>query len=64
VGNSFASIERLQKLIDDLGKKFVCELEEFFVNYHRLSKEESKVIAVKGPKEARKRIKDGIRAAR
>ena len=47
-----------------LGKEFVCELEEFIVNYHRLSKEEFKVIAVKGPNEARKRIKDGIRAAR
>lgn len=58
--HSFADI----KVINDLGKTFLGELEEFFVNYHRLSKEEFKVIAVKGPKEARKRIQEGIRAAR
>ncbi len=58
--HSFADI----KVIDDLGKTFVGELEEFFVNYHRLSGEQFKVIDVRGPKEARKRIKEGIRAAR
>jgi inorganic pyrophosphatase len=58
--HSFADI----KVIGDLGKQFVAELEEFFVNYHRLSGEQFKVIDVRGPKEARKRIKDGIRAAR
>jgi len=52
------------KHIDDLGKQFVRELEEFFVNYHELSGEKYRVIDVRGPKQARKRIKDGIRAAR
>jgi len=52
------------KVIGDLGKQFLRELEEFFVNYHELSGEKFQVIDVKGPKEARKRIKDGIRAAR
>ena len=58
--HSFADI----KEIDDLGKNFIAELEEFFVNYHRLSGDQFKVLDVRGPKEARKRIKDGIRAAR
>src|SRR5580700_11605384 len=58
--HSFADI----KHIDDLGKQFLLELEEFFVDYHQLSGEQYRVIAVKGPKEARKRIKDGMRAAR
>ena len=58
--HSFADI----KHIDDLGKQFLLELQEFFVNYHQLSGEQYRVIAVKGPKEARKRIKDGMRAAR
>lgn len=52
------------KVIDDLGKKFVQELEEFFINYHKLSGEQFRVIDVRGPKPARKRIEGGIRAAR
>jgi inorganic pyrophosphatase len=52
------------KHIDDLGKQFLHELEEFFVNYHELSGKQYRVIDVKGPKQARKRIEDGIRAAR
>ena len=58
--HSFADI----KHIDDLGKVFLRELEEFFVNYHRLSDEQFRVIDVRGPGQARKRIEDGIRAAR
>jgi inorganic pyrophosphatase len=58
--HSFADI----KVIDDLGKQFLHELEEFFVNYHDLSGEKYRIIGVKGPKQARKRIEDGIRAAR
>ncbi|MGA8619906.1 MAG: inorganic diphosphatase [Candidatus Sulfotelmatobacter sp.] len=57
--HSFADI----KVIDDLGKKFLWELEEFFVNYHELSDEEFRVIDVRGPKQAKKRIEDGVRAA-
>jgi inorganic pyrophosphatase len=57
---SFADI----KHIDDLGKLFLRELEEFFVNYHELSTEQYRVIDVRGPGQARKRIEEGIRAAR
>jgi inorganic pyrophosphatase len=52
------------KHIDDLGKEFRRELEEFFVNYHRQSGEEYRVIAVKGPAQAKKCIEKGRRAVR
>jgi inorganic pyrophosphatase len=55
--HSFADIRR----IDDLGKMFIRELEEFFVNYHRLSGRQFQVIDVKGPKQARKRIQMATR---
>jgi inorganic pyrophosphatase len=58
--HSFADI----KHIDDLGKQFVRELEQFFVNYHQLSGEQYRVIDVRGPREAKKRIADGIRGNR
>ena len=58
--HSFADI----KVIGDLGKQFLRELERFFVNYHHLGGTQFKVIDVRGPKEARKRIKECIRAAR
>jgi inorganic pyrophosphatase len=50
------------KHIDDLGKTFVRELEEFFVDYHKLSGQQFRVLDVRGPGEARRRIKDGIKA--
>ena len=50
------------KHVDDLGKKFVKELEEFFVHYHELTGKEYRILDVKGPKEACRRIKDGMRA--
>ena len=50
------------KHVDDLGKKFVKELEEFFVNYHALTGKEYRILNVKGPGEANRRIKDGMRA--
>lgn len=40
------------KTTDDLGKQFSRELEEFFVNYHRLGGEKYRVLGIKGPKEA------------
>lgn len=58
--HSFADIKR----IDDLGKTFLEELEQFFVNYHELNGEKYRVLDVKGPKQARRRIQDGIRDAR
>ncbi|MGH9510578.1 MAG: inorganic diphosphatase [Terriglobales bacterium] len=53
--HSWADIET----IDDLGKKFLKELEEFFVNYHELSGEKYKLLGAEGPSEARKLIKAG-----
>jgi len=52
------------KHIDDLGKQFIKELEGFFVNYHELSGKQYRVLDVRGPGEARRRIKDGMRAAK
>lgn len=49
------------KKIDDLGNQFVEELEEFFVNYHKLSGEQFRVLGVKSPDAARKLIKQGMR---
>ena len=49
------------KTIDDLGKEFCRELEEFFVNYHKLSDEKYRVLGVKGPNQARKLVKSGMR---
>jgi inorganic pyrophosphatase len=45
------------KTIDDLGKKFADELEEFFVDYHKLSGEQYRVLGLKGPDRARKSVK-------
>lgn len=50
--------------VKELGKKFVKELEEFFVNYHDLDGEKYRVLDVKGPSEAQRRIEDGIDGAR
>jgi len=52
------------KHVKDLGKKFVRELEEFFVDYHKLSSSKYTILRVKGPGEARRRIQDGIKAFR
>jgi len=51
--HSFADIQS----IDDLGKQFCRELEEFFVNYHRLTGKEYKIIGVKGKNAVQKLIK-------
>ncbi len=53
--HSFADIKR----IDDLGKAFLRELEEFFVNYHELSDEKYRVIGVRGPTQAMNCIHEG-----
>src|SRR6201987_2743244 len=52
------------KHVRDLGKKFVEELEEFFVNYHRHLGKKYRILDVKGPAEAWRRIEDGRKAAR
>ncbi|MBV9182852.1 MAG: inorganic diphosphatase [Acidobacteria bacterium] len=48
------------KTIDDLGKQFRRELEEFFVNYHKLSGKEYRVLGIKGPDQARKLVKESM----
>jgi len=52
------------KHIKDLGKEFVEELEEFFVNYHELSGKKYRIVNVRGPREASRRIEDGVREAK
>ena len=47
------------KKINDLGDRFCQELETFFVDYHKLSDEEYRVIGAKGPKTAYKLIQNG-----
>jgi inorganic pyrophosphatase len=49
------------RTIDDLGKQFVLELEKFFVNYHQLSGKQYRVLGVKGPDQARKLVKSGMK---
>jgi inorganic pyrophosphatase len=48
--------------VKELGKEFVKELEEFFVNYHDLQGEKYRILDVKGPVEARRRVDDGIKS--
>jgi inorganic pyrophosphatase len=48
------------KTIHHLGKEFCRELEEFFVNYHKLSGEQYRVVGLKGPDQARKLVKSGM----
>ena len=49
------------KTMDDLGKQFCRELQQFFVNYHKLTGKEYRVLAMKGPDDARKLVKSGTR---
>jgi inorganic pyrophosphatase len=58
--HSYAQIRHVK----ELGKEFCRELEEFFVNYHALDGKEYRIIDMKGPNEAKRRLKDGIRTAR
>jgi inorganic pyrophosphatase len=57
--HSFAHVKHLR----DLGKTFVRELEQFFVNYHDLSGEKYRILDFKGPSEGFRRIQDGLKAA-
>lgn len=52
--HDFADIYHVRRL----GKRFVRELEEFFVNYHALSGSKFRVLKVKGPRKARRRIEE------
>jgi len=55
--HSYAHIKHVQKL----GKEFCEELEEFFVNYHDLDGKKYRILGVKGPSEARRRLEDGMK---
>jgi inorganic pyrophosphatase len=46
------------KHIDDLGGRFEKELEAFFVNYHRLSGKDYKILGLKGPAAAWRAVKN------
>jgi inorganic pyrophosphatase len=48
------------KTLGDLGRQFVQELEEFFVDYHKLSGEQYRVLAVKGRARARKLVQSSM----
>jgi len=50
--------------VKELGKKFYRELEEFFVNYHESTGKKYRILDVKGPSEARRRLEDGIKKRR
>ena len=49
--------------LSDLPKQFVRELEDFFVNYHRLEGKEYKLLGCKDIDEANKLIRKAMRAA-
>jgi len=50
--------------VDDLGKAFGKELENFFVNYHQISGKTFHVLAMKGPGQALRQVKACRKAAR
>ena len=58
--HSYSSV----KHVDDLGKEFARELEDFFVNYHKLTGKKYKILGLKGPKAAQRCIREGMQAAR
>ncbi len=49
------------KDIADLGKPFIRELEEFFVNYHKLSGKRYRVLGLAGPQQARRLVRSKAR---
>ena len=52
------------KRIDDMGKKFIKELGDFFVNFHKLKGRKYRILDVKGPKQAYRSVEKGLKAAR
>jgi len=58
--HSMAAITELE----DLGKEFVQELEQFFVNYHGLDGEDYRIIDDQGRKAARRCLKHALQTAR
>lgn len=58
--HSYAHVKR----IDDLGKRFERELEEFFVNYHCLSGKKYRILAVKSRAAARHCVEQARKRSR
>jgi inorganic pyrophosphatase len=58
--HSYASI----KHVDDLGKEFARELEDFFVNYHELIGKKYQILGLRGSGAARRCIRQGMKAAK
>ncbi len=58
--HSYSHIQR----IDELGQKFEKELEEFFVNYHRLGGKDYRILGLKGPAAGRRCVKQARKRAR
>jgi inorganic pyrophosphatase len=57
-------MERNDRIVaDDLGRHFERDLEEFFVNYHRLSNQRFRILALKGPAAAKRCIKQARKRA-
>jgi inorganic pyrophosphatase len=50
--------------IDDLGKEFEKELEQFFVNYHRLTGKEYRILGAKGPRAAYRAVRQAQKLAK
>jgi inorganic pyrophosphatase len=48
--------------VNDLGKNFKKELQQFFVNYNALAGKEYRVLGIKGPAAARKCVSAGMSA--
>jgi inorganic pyrophosphatase len=55
--HSYARVQH----IEDLGRQFEQELEQFFVNYHRLSGEAYRIVSVKGPAAGRRAVEKSRR---
>jgi inorganic pyrophosphatase len=47
-----------------MGKSFEREIEEFFVNYHRLVGKQYRILAIKGPTAARRCVDNARKKAR
>jgi inorganic pyrophosphatase len=52
------------KHVDDLGKQFFREIEEFFVNYHELTGKKYSILDVKGPTAAHRLVQKGMKASK
>jgi inorganic pyrophosphatase len=49
--------------LKDLNQNMVNEIEQFFINYNRVNGKQFKVLAKKGPQQARKLLEKSLKAA-